>query len=98
MGSVLSFTLAEARREAKRSLIREVYAVRVQPGSWVVDFTVESPGVVAGEHGHLVDARSGDVRFFKSLDAIVNTIDSMGIPLDRVTFRDVSKADGKAGA
>lgn len=74
----MDYTMAQAKRDFKRGFVRGASLVAPLPsegGWWVL---INDNGMFGGP---LVDARSGEIRFFKTTDAAISALHQIGFSL-----------------
>lgn len=80
--AAITYTLAEAKKMFDQGLLRKFFVSRavMHADCWVLSFNAPAAGL--GGQAALVDARSGQQRVFKSLDAVLNTVEKVGFKVE----------------
>lgn len=79
------WTMQQAKQDFRRGLFRSCHVERLPlDGGWTVVLVSTLP---LDSSGGLLDARKGERRLFRSLDAAVRTLEQVGFKCDRLEVR-----------
>ena len=79
-----SWTLAEARFDFERGLLKEIRIVTLEPGVWAVSITSR---LSQGGTGWLLQSKRRDQRQFKSLKAAAEAVENIGFRINELLVK-----------